>query len=98
MRKLIWTEPALADLEAIYDFIAKDSEYYASSFLEEIIQQPEKLIDFPEMGRIVPEADQNDIRELIFQNYRIIYQLDDEIIILLTVIHAKHELVFTEEK
>ena len=41
MRKLIWTEPALADLEAIYDFIAKDSEYYASSFLEEIIQQPE---------------------------------------------------------
>ena len=98
MRKLIWTEPALADLEAIYDFIAKDSEYYASSFLEEIIQQPEKLIDFPEIGRIVPEADQNDIRELIFQNYRIIYQLDDEIIMLLTVIHAKRELVFTEEK
>ena len=97
MRKLIWTEPALADLEAIYDFIAKDSEYYARSFLEEIIQQPEKLIDFPEMGRIVPEADSNDIRELIFQNYRIIYQLDDEIIMLLTVIHAKRELVFTEE-
>ena len=98
MSKLIWTEPALADLEAIYDFIAKDSEYYASSFLEEIIQQPEKLIDFPEMGRLVPETDQKNIRELIFQNYRIIYQLGDEIIMVLTIIHAKRELVFDEEK
>ena len=98
MRKLIWTKPALADLEAIYDYIAKDSEYYASSFLGEIIQQPEKLIDFPEMGRIVPEADRKDIRELIFQNYRIIYQIENKNIIILTVIHAKRELVFAEEK
>ena len=98
MRKLIWTEPALADLEAIYDFIAKDSEYYASSFLEELIQQPEKLIDFPGIGRIVPEADQDDIRELIFQNYRIIYQLDEVKIMILTVIHGKRELIFSEEE
>ena len=97
MRKLIWTKPAMADLEAIYDFIAKDSEYYASSFLESLILQPEKLVDFPEMGRIVPETDQADIRELIFQNYRIIYQLDNETIIILTVIHGKRELIFMDE-
>lgn len=92
MRKLIWTEPALSDLEAIFEYIAKDSEYYASSFLEELIQKPEDLIDFPEMGRIVPEYDRSDIRELIFQNYRIIYSIDDVSITILTVIHGKRDL------
>lgn len=97
MRKLFWTKPALADLESIYDFIAKDSEYYASSFLEELIRQPEKLRGFPEMGRMVPEMNQNDIRELIFQNYRIIYQLDNDAIMILTVIHGKREFIFTDK-
>lgn len=97
MRKLIWTMPALSDLEAIHDFIAKDSIYYASSFLEELIKQPEALIDFPDMGWIVPEQGQSNVRELIFQNYRIIYQLEDENIMILAVIHGKRELVFPDK-
>jgi len=98
MRKLIWTQPALADLDAIHGFIAKDSEYYAMSFLEELIQQPEKLMDFPNIGRIVPEHNQADIRELIFQNYRIIYRLDDLNITILAIIHGKRNLIDDEEE
>jgi addiction module RelE/StbE family toxin len=96
MRRLVWTEPALADLEAIHDFIAKDSEYYASSFLQELIGQAEKLLIFPEMGRIVPEYGMKGIRELIFQNYRIIYRLEEDFTTILTIIHGKRELLPSE--
>jgi addiction module RelE/StbE family toxin len=97
MRGLVWTEPAMDDLEAIHEFIAKDSEYYASSFLQEIIGHTEKLLKFPEMGRVVPEYGRKDIRELIFQNYRIIYKLEERHTIVLTVIHGKRELLPSEE-
>ena len=92
MRKLIWTEPSLSDLQAIFDYICKDSEYYDSIFVSEIIDSAEKLIDFPKMGRIVPEYQQNDIREIIVQSYRVIYQLEQNQILILTVIHGRREL------
>ena len=92
MRKLIWTEPSLSDLQAIFDYISKDSEYYASIFISEIIESAEKLIDFPKMGRIVPEYQQNDIREILVQSYRVIYQLEQNQILILTVIHGRREL------
>jgi addiction module RelE/StbE family toxin len=92
MKKLIWTEPALGDLQAIFDYISKDSEYYASVFVNEIIDSAEKLIDFPNMGRMVPEYQQNDIREIIVQSYRVIYQLIQNQILILTVIHGRREL------
>jgi toxin ParE1/3/4 len=95
MSGLVWTSPAVSDLDAIYEFIANDSEYYASSFVEELIQQPEKLIEFPKMGRMVPEYNRKDIRELFFQSYRIIYQISENRILILTVIHGKRDLLST---
>ena len=67
--ELEWTEPALDDLEDIRDHIGKDSPYYARRFIERIFDAIEKLQDHPRMGRPVPEADQDDVRELIFQGY-----------------------------
>lgn len=60
----------MADLEGIRDYIGRDSEYYASRFVERIIEAVESLEKFPEMGRIVPEADDKNIREILFSNYR----------------------------
>lgn len=92
MRKIIWTEPALSDLQGIYDYISKDSEYYASVFIGEILESVEKVTDFPEMGRMVPEYQQNDIREILVQSYRIIYQLKQNQILILTVVHGRRDL------
>ena len=65
-----WTEPALEDLAGIQAYIAKDSLYYAKQFIERIFEASEKLEDFPELGRKVPEAEATEnIRELIFQSY-----------------------------
>ena len=89
---LEWTEPALVDLESIWDFIKRDSEYYASQFIGKIIDAVESLKTFPEMGRNVPETESENIRELLFNNYRIIYQVEAERILILTIIHAARNL------
>ena len=56
--RILWTEPSLQDLESIRDYIKRDSEYYASLFIERIIEVVERLETFPEMGRRVPEAEE----------------------------------------
>ncbi len=51
-----WTEPALEDLDGVYEFIARDSLYYAESFIEQVIDSIGRLEQFPQSGRAVPEA------------------------------------------
>ena len=71
MVRIIWSPYAVDDLEAIYDYITKDSEHYARLFAQGVINAIERLEIFPESGRMVPEYNQKSIREIIFQNYRI---------------------------
>ncbi len=95
-----WSEPALSDIENIREYIGKDSQYYASRFIGKIILSVEKLEKFPELGRKVPEAEDNegDIRELLFQNYRIMYRVESQRILILTIIHAAREISAKEQK
>jgi addiction module RelE/StbE family toxin len=87
-----WTEPALADLEDIRGYIGKDSEYYAARFVERVIQAVEGLEKFPTMGRMVPEAEDESIRELLFSNYRIMYRVETERILVLAIIHGARDI------
>jgi plasmid stabilization system protein ParE len=80
-------------MESIRDYIAKDSPFYARRFIERFFDHAEKLNDFPKMGRLVPEADdRDDIRELIYQGYRIIYLLSSELAEIITVVHGSQDL------
>lgn len=91
--KVNWTEPALEDLEAIQAYIAKDSSFYARQFIERIFDAAKTLETFPEIGRRVPEAEERiDVRELIFQGYRIIYFIQPESISIIAVIHGLQNL------
>src|SRR5947209_14772349 len=90
--KSIWTEQAIEDLRNLHGYIARDSEVYASSFVQRIILAVDRLSDFPRLGRLVPEADQDTIRELLYQNYRIVYRIKSELIEILTVIHGRGDL------
>ncbi|MBU1599829.1 type II toxin-antitoxin system RelE/ParE family toxin [bacterium] len=96
--KIDWTEPAISDLQAIYDYIAKEAEYYANRFIERIFEAVEKLGDFPKMGRFVPETEQEDIRELLFHDYRIIYRVEKERVLILAVVHGSRDLFRREPK
>ncbi len=88
MVRLIWSPDAAADLEAICDYIAKDSEYYARVFAQGVINAVERLLIFPESGRIVPEYNQKDLREIIFQNYRIVYRIKSDAVEIVTITHG----------
>lgn len=88
MVRIIWSPDAAADLEEICDYIAKDSEYYARVFAQGVIKAIERLMVFPESGRVVPEYKQKDIREIIFQNYRIVYRIKPEAVEIVTFTHG----------
>lgn len=94
--KIIWTEPAVADLQGIRDYIARDSEFYALQFTGRIIAAVETLESFPERGRKVPESlradDAGGIRELLFQSYRIVYRLKGEGVQILAILHGSRNL------
>ncbi len=96
--KIEWTEPAILDLDSIRDYIARDSQYYAAQFVERIIETVEKLEKFPEIGRKVPEAEEENIREFLFHTYRIIYRVEAERILVLTVIHGSRDLSHKKPK
>ena len=91
--KLFWSDVAEADLDNIYDHIARDVPYYAELFIDRLIEATDKLQDHPRIGRQVPEAGyRDDIREIILQGYRIIYRITAEGIYILTVIHGSQDL------
>ena len=82
-----WTPQAEADLQSIYDFIARDSEHYAKLVVEGILGAVETIERFPFIGRHIPEKPREDLRELIKPPYRIVYRLGEEAHIL-TVFRA----------
>lgn len=90
--KLIWSPLALNRLEEIIDYISIDNQWNADKFAENIFEIVELLYEFPDAGRIVPELNNNDYRELIFGNYRIIYKLFQNNIFILTIRHSKRLL------
>ena len=65
MVEIIWTTFALEDLQSVYDYIALDSPTYAIRFIDKLVERVDILIDHPEAGRIVPEFEDELIRELI---------------------------------
>ena len=90
--RIEWSELALDDLADIQRYIAKDSAYYGREFVERIFASADRLGDFPMSGRTVPEADDAHIRELIVRGYRVMYRVDDELVLMLAVVHGSRDV------
>ncbi|HET6161442.1 MAG TPA: type II toxin-antitoxin system RelE/ParE family toxin [Dongiaceae bacterium] len=91
--KLEWSAPAVEDLRSLHAYISRDSAHYAAAFIERLLDAAERLVDFPESGRQVPEMPSENVRELIVQGYRIIYQIEaGSRVIVLTVVHGRRDL------
>jgi toxin ParE1/3/4 len=93
MVKLIWTDQAINDLGDIGDYIGENSEKYAKLTVKKLFERPEILKTFPQAGRIVPEKNEENLRELIEGNYRLIYEIvSADLINILTVYHSARDL------
>lgn len=91
MVRILWSLQARDDLKNIYNYIKQDSVYYADNFKLNILNRLEHLIKFPKLGRVVPEYNCEQVRELIYINYRIIYEIKESIQIL-AIAHCKMKI------
>jgi plasmid stabilization system protein ParE len=76
--KLIWSPAARDDLHDIIVFIARDNPQRAMSFGYQLISKTDRLEDFPQLGRMAPEYQNQDIREIILRPYRIVYRVNHD--------------------
>ena len=90
--ELIWTLEALDDIDAIARYIARDSDVHAGRVVSEIMNLGELLLTQPLMGRIVPELDNDAIREHFIYSYRVIYEISNEDLYIIAVIHGNRLL------
>jgi len=86
--KVHWTETAEAHLDAIYAYIAQDSETYALRTVDRITRRSQQIGEFPLSGRKVPEYELDQIREVFSGPYRIIYHIKADQIDVISVIHG----------
>lgn len=94
-----WTDLALRTLDDIYDYIARDAPVYAEHFVQQLFSAVDRLEEFPLSGRHVPEAERDDIREVIFQHYRILYCIiSDSRIDIISVIHGSRDLNLSDNQ
>jgi toxin ParE1/3/4 len=94
--KIIWAPLAIDRAAEIVQYISYDNPAAASKWIDNLFKKVEILKSAPEIGRMVPEMQRKDIRELIFGNYRIIYRLEKGRICILTVRHGKQILPVDE--
>jgi addiction module RelE/StbE family toxin len=86
--RVIWSPRAVADLEAIREHIASDSEQYAGLVVGRLVAAPGRLLQFPESGRMVPEFGRPNLRELVVPPYRLVYRLQGDVVEVVTVFHS----------
>lgn len=88
MSRIVWTDPALEDLEGIRAYIARDSESYANALVLEVVEAVERMARFPRAGRFVPELHDGHTREILVGNYRIAYDMVGDTVRVLAVLHC----------
>jgi plasmid stabilization system protein ParE len=89
---VIWTDPALDDLRAIKDYIAKSDPAAAQRFCTALYDSTDRLRLFPKSGQVVPEFGREDVREIIFRDYRILYKCVPGACYVAVVVHGSSDL------
>lgn len=92
MAQIIWTEPALQDLNEIAEFIALDKITAANKLVQKVFSSTERLEKFPKSGRKPPELENSRYLELIVNPCRIFYRVEKEKVYILYVMRSERTL------
>ncbi|PPK72285.1 toxin ParE1/3/4 [Methylobacter tundripaludum] len=92
MAQIIWTEPALSDLNEIAEYIALDKLDAARRLVKQVFSSADRLEQFPESGRIPPELENSKYREIIVGPCRIFYRVDQGKVYILYVMRGERQL------
>lgn len=94
--KILWSPLAIERVTEIARYIAQDNLSAAEKWVQLIFDKVGLLVSTPTSGRIVPELNRREFRELLHGNYRIIYQVGKARVDILTVRHGKQMLPVDE--
>ncbi len=92
MAEIIWTEPALQQLDAIAEYIALDNPAAARDLVKEVFDKTERLESFPKSGRILQELPDSVYREVVVPPCRIFYREDEQRVLVLYVMREERQL------
>jgi len=90
--KIIWSPLAIDRASEIAEYIALDKPSAADKWITTLFSKVEQLVSAPKIGRVVPEMGDEQFRELIYGNYRIIYRAEKRQVSILTIRHGKQIL------
>ena len=90
--EIIWTEPALSDLDSIADYIAIDNAVAAAALVRKIVLTVERVELFPAIGRKVPELPETPYREILVQPCRVLYKVQQGKAYIVLVIRGEQML------
>ncbi|MEN8150903.1 MAG: type II toxin-antitoxin system RelE/ParE family toxin [Planctomycetota bacterium] len=90
-RRVVWSERARDGLDDALGYIAEDSPTAAGKVLDVALRTASSLSDLSERGRIVPELQQTDIREVFVFSYRMLYEVTDSEVRILAFLHGARD-------
>lgn len=91
MARVIWAPSALEDIDAVADYIARDSADLAALFTARLIEATNRLGDLPRSGRIIPEIGDPSCREISYGSYRIMYRIEGDEVWTTGVVHGARD-------
>jgi toxin ParE1/3/4 len=92
MAHVIWTEPALENLDDIAEYIALHNATAAKKLVKTVFQKVERLEKFPESGRKPPEMETFNYREVVVNPCRVFYRVDNDNVYILHVMRQEQQL------
>ncbi len=93
MVKIEWSEEGLKRFQQILEYIEEDSPQNATKVANTIWNRIQQLKEFPELGRMVPEFNRKDLRELIVYNFRIVYRVKSQDNLEIVGIHHSAQIL-----
>ena len=90
--RVVWTQFARSNLRAIHDYIAQTSADYARNIIRRITARSHQIETFPLAGRVVPEFQVSQLREVFAHPYRLIYRIREDRIDIIAVVHMSRQL------
>ncbi len=95
VQKIIWTKEVQINIKGIKDYISIDSEFYASKIINLIYFSAQKLLTFPEAGKVIYQTGLFKVRRILVKKYRLLYVIDTDKIYIIAVYHQSRQLPTT---
>lgn len=96
--RVTWSLEAVEDLESIAEYIEKDSIHYAQAVVSKILEVSRTIKEFPLIGRVLPELGNDNIRERFIYSYRLVYEIKQQNILIVAIIHGSRLLENVEDR